>query len=108
MKKSVEKDLFPIKHVLIFSWSFNEVTDLYKVAENLTKELFYVLRAGENILVATSRSKPAVIFVILQRDPKGGELILIQTHEGWYNYGQLKRFTGIFGKKAGIKVTPEL
>ena len=103
------KRLFPLRHTLVYRWSFARAGDLAEVARNLNEEFFYVLKAKPGLLTVTSRSKPtAVIFVVIQRDRQGGELILIQTIEGCYTYSQLNHYIHIFGKKAGIKITSQL
>jgi len=92
----------------VYGWSFARAGDLAEIARNLSEELFYVLRAKSGLLTVTSRSKPAaVIFVIIQKERWGGELILIQTMEGCYTYSQLNRYIHIFGRKAGIKIIPQ-
>ena len=109
----MKKVLFPIRHALVFDWvfseapslkDFNKASNLEDVAENLKKELFYSLNTRNDILVATSKAKPAVVtFTIIQRDAHGGEVILIQTHEGQYSLSELERNLKLFAKKAGIK-----
>ena len=104
----MKKHLFPIKHALVYDWSFDEAPDLAGVAGNLTKELFYVLNPEANVLAVTSITKPtAVIFTIAQRDAHGGELVLIQTPKGEYTFRKLNRNIKIFGSKAGINIQPK-
>ena len=104
----MRKHLFPIKHALVYDWTFGEASNLARVAENLAKELFYVLNPEINVLTVTSKTRPtAVIFTIIQRNAHSGELILIQTPEGRYTFTELNRNINIFVGKAGINIKPK-
>ena len=76
-----------------------------EVREELSRHQFFVLKPREDMLVATSKARPgAVIFVLWRRDEGGGELLLIQTHLGWYSQEQIDFFVRVFEKNAGIRV----
>lgn len=96
---------FPLKHVVVYKWSFNEATTMAEIGRRLIQDHFYVVRPREDILVATSLAKPsAVIFVFIQREESGGDLVLVQTPIGPYTYDHLIGVTRVFGKIAGIKI----
>lgn len=95
--------LFPLKHVLVFKWNYDVARSLDDVAKFLDEGYFYVVRPREDILVATSLSKPGlVVFIFLARN-SGGDLILIQQPDGPYDYDHLVRYLWLLGRKAGVK-----
>ena len=97
--------LFPLKHVIVFTWGWGEASTLSEVNQRLAQRGFYTVRPKANILVATSRTKPAiVIFTFIQAGREGGDLILIQTPAGPYTYDQIMRFIHLFAKLAGIRI----
>ena len=77
----------PIKRGLIFNWKFKEVSNIDELKDRLCKEYFHVYKLRNDILIVTSKSKPlAIIFIIIQKEYDGGELILIETNLSWYSY----------------------
>ena len=100
-----KKALFPLKHVIAYKWIFNEASTLAEVGQRLTQNLFYTIEPKKGILVVTSLSKPAaVIFVFMQTEKDGGDLVLIQTPMGSYTYDHIARSIRVFAKIAGIKI----
>ncbi|PCN51157.1 hypothetical protein B6U99_00840 [Candidatus Geothermarchaeota archaeon ex4572_27] len=101
--------LFPLRHVLVFRWRFGEARDLDELMRRMGERMFYAIRPAEDVLVATSKTKPsAVIFVFLREGDDGGRLILIQTPGGRYSYPQLVHYVRIFAKTVGIEVGEEI
>ena len=94
--------LFPIKHVYVYKWEFDDSKSLKDIAERIKKHHYYVM-PKENLLVITTPVKPTVIIVLIQRDEKGGDLIVINMDK---YYTRIKVIQGIwiFQNKSGIKV----
>ena len=100
----MKKVPFPIKHVLVYDRVFDRASSLEDINENLRKELFYSVNARDDIPVATSKAKPGVVtFTIIRRDLNGGELTLIQNHQGRYSWSGIQRNSRLLEKKEGIK-----
>lgn len=97
--------IWPLKHALIYPWKFGRAQTMSEVGEELSRHQFFVLKPREDVLVATSKARPcAVIFVLWRKDEEGGELLLIQTHLGWYSEEQIEFFMRVFERNAGIRV----
>ena len=90
LRKFALREEYPIKHVLVFNFDFEKSSNLNEVAKRLGESGFYLVRAKKDVLAATSKVKPyIVLFLFVQRTPEGGELFLIQTHDGWFSYDEL-------------------
>ncbi len=94
--------IFPIKHVYVHEWRFDESKSLEEIAKRIKKHHYFVM-PRKNILVITTPVKPTVIIVLIQRSIEGGELILINMDK---YYSRIKVLQGIwiFQNKSGIKV----
>jgi len=98
--------LFPLKHVLVYSWELRAAKSLADVARRLEEARFYVVRPRTDVLVATSLARPgAVVFVLLEREPGRGDLVLVQGPEGPYSFEDLVRAMPTFARIAGIRLT---
>lgn len=97
----------PIKSVHIFKWFFNFVENMDKLEDRLKSRSFYVLRPREDVIVATSLTNPSmVIFILIQKNSSGGDLIVLQNPGGWYEDEDIVNHVPIFYKAAGIKMKP--
>ena len=96
----------PIKSVLVFKWAFSSViTSMDKLEERLKDNLFYVLRPRNDVIAATSLTNPSmIIFVIIQNNEKGGDIIVLQNPGGWYSEEDIVEHMPLFFKTAGIKM----
>ncbi len=96
---------FPLKHVLVFRWFFEDAKTVDELVRRLRENHFYVVRPRDDILVATSEARPALItFTFIKNRRDGGDLILIQAPWGWYSLGQILKYMQLFAKNAGISV----
>jgi len=103
------REEYPIKHVLVFNFDFEKSSNLDEVARRLGESGFYLVRARKDVLAATSKVKPyIVLFLFVQRTPEGGELFLIQTHDGWFSYDELIGHIPILEASAGVKIRPSI
>ena len=79
--------MFPLRHVILYKWFFGDAATLAEVSQRLVRNHFYTVKPRDDILVATSLTKPAaVIFTLIQTEEEGGDLILVQTPIGHYTY----------------------
>ncbi len=105
MSTSPPKRDYPIKHVLVHNWSFDKASSFDEVAENLRQALFYLVRPREDVLVAVSQAKPYILlFLFIQRTSEGGEVFLIETHEGRFSYDELLEHIPALEATAGVKI----
>ena len=99
------KEEYPIRHVLVRDFFFEEASTLDELADRLGRAGFFLLRARENVLAATTKVKPyIVLFLFIQRTQRGGEFILIETHKGWFSYDDLLEHLPAIESSAGIKI----
>ena len=95
--------------MLVFDFGFEKSSNLDEVARRLGESGFYLVRARKDVLAATSKVKPhIVLFLFVQRTPEGGELFLIQTHDGWFSYDELIEHTPALEISAGVKIRPSV
>ena len=95
----------PIKRVLVFNWKFKDTKSMSELEERLSREFFYTYRPRDEIVVATSKSRPlAVIFVIVKSHSDGGYIILIETNLSWYSYEQVVKYMHLFSKICGLEI----
>jgi len=102
-----KKPTFPIKHVQFYHWIFNTCEALSKMAEKLKREHFEMARPTDNdnvLAIATQNRPPALVFIFIQRESKGGDLILLQTSLGKLPLAALEKHLGIIERKAGITI----
>ena len=97
----------PLRHALVFEWSFGEARSLDEVVERLKKSGFYVLRPRKDAIAFTSQNKPSiVVFWMLQTSDEGGILLLAQTHLGHYRWEQVVNYMHVLGLLAGVEFEP--
>jgi len=103
---NARKAIFPLKHVLVYSWEFRTARSLDEVVRRLEEARFYVVKPREDLLVLTSLAKPsAVIIILAQRDESGGDMVVVQTPQGPYGFEELVRAVPVFARIAGIRLT---
>jgi len=106
--KVVKKKIgVPIKHVLFYRWIFNGSNSLDKIAQNLKREHFQTVKpdGDDNILAVASENRPLILlFIFIQRESNGGELVLLQTSLGRLPFSAFRKHIGIIEQKAGITV----
>ena len=96
----------PLKHVLLYSWELKTAADLSDVARRLREAKFYVVGARKDVIVATSLARPGVvIFIIIEKEPGRGDIVLIQGPRGPYSFEEIVRAMPTFARIAGIRLT---
>ena len=99
------RDTFPLRHIILYKWYFGEAKSLEEVSRRLNKSFFYAVKLRDDMLIITSLSKPgAVVLTLIRNEDSGGDLILVQTPLGHYNYDKIAVGIQVFAKIAGIKV----
>ncbi|RLF15662.1 MAG: hypothetical protein DRJ97_03345 [Thermoprotei archaeon] len=94
----------PIKTALVFNWTWRASKSLDEVEARLRRGSFYVVRPRRDVLVATSSTRPfMVVFVLLEKGIEGGDLIVIESPEGWYSDEEVVEHMPLFDKIAGIE-----
>lgn len=98
----------PIKSVLIFKWRWCIARSMDELEARLREKMFYVVKPQDNVIVATSLTNPSMIlFVIIKRSDKGGDIVVIQNPGGWYSDEDIVEHMPLFGKCAGIEILYE-
>jgi len=108
LNKEVKNKIgLPIKHVLFYRWTFNGSNSLDKIAQNLKREHFQTVKpeGDDNILAVASENRPPILlFIFIQRESNGGELVLLQTSLGSFPFSAFRKHLGIIEQKAGITI----
>ena len=94
--------VYPIKHVCVYRWEFGEAKSLNDVAARLEKH-HYCVSPRDDMLVITTPAKPTVVIVMIQRDEKGGELIVVNMDK-YYTRTKVEQGVWMFQNRAGISV----
>ena len=93
---------FPIRHVLFYDWEFGLARDVEDLKRRLSKH-FYVLEPKPGTLVFTAPVKPTVIFVMTQKNERGGELMLINMDK-YYSTKKLLEGLSMLRANVGIEI----
>ncbi|MHC1635564.1 MAG: hypothetical protein ACXQTS_02925 [Candidatus Methanospirareceae archaeon] len=93
----------PLKHVLVFKWKFEEARSMEDIEERF-KGYYFVVKPREDILVTTTFISPYVICVLMRKDEEGGDLIIIQTFAGRYDYERMFNGAFFYAMRAGIRL----
>ncbi len=94
--------IFPIKHVYIYKWEFDNSKSLKEIAERIKKH-HYCVMPKDNMLVVTTPVKPTVIIILIQKNGNGGDLIVINMDK-YYTKIKVEQGVWIFQNKSGIRV----
>lgn len=96
----------PLKRALIFEFEYEKAENLEEIRERLEK-WYCILHPRKDLLVMRSSAEEGptkIIFVLLEKDKRGGEIILIETKDSWYNYEKILSSLRAYCKNAGIKL----
>ncbi len=94
-----------LKRVLTFNYEYKEAKSLEEVAERL-KRTYQIFQPTKDVLITRSLAEKDVVrilFVLLEENEKGGELVLLETTKSWYNYEKILSSLNAYCINAGIE-----
>jgi hypothetical protein len=100
-----------LKRVILFEYEYREAKNLEEIAERL-KKTYRILPPSnptKDALIMRSlaeKGSPKIIFLLLERDEKGGEVIILETIHSWYTSEKILSSMRAYCKNAGIKCRP--
>lgn len=96
----------PLKRVLILEFKYEEAKSLEEIKRRLEK-WYCILHPRGDLLVMRSLAEEGptkIIFLLSEKNERGGEMIIIETKDSWYSYEKILSSLRAYCKNAGVRL----